>query len=93
MIIGQKVKLVSFNGMTHPDGKIDSSENYCKLVGETGTVQRDPQENSVYASFSKEPRVLVEFDKDIVSTFGLISHNNIKNSLWILVSDLEIIEM
>ncbi|HEY40376.1 MAG TPA: hypothetical protein G4O18_00775 [Dehalococcoidia bacterium] len=93
MISGQEVKLVSFNGITHPDGKIDNCENYWELVGETGIVQQDPQESSVYASFSKEPRVLVKFDKDIASTFGLISHNNIKNSLWILVSDLKIIKV
>jgi hypothetical protein len=93
MMMGRKVILITFNGRTHPDGQVDSCENYWELVGETGTVQQDPQGSSVYASFSKEPRVLVRFDKDIASTYGLIAHNAIENSLWILVSDLEIIEM
>jgi hypothetical protein len=91
--IGQKVKLITFNGRTHPDEKVDSGENYWELVGETGMVQQDPQESSVYASFSQEPRVLVKFNKDIAASYGLIAHNNIDNSLWILVSDLGIIEM
>lgn len=88
---GTKVKLISFNGTTSPQNIQDEAENYWKLIGETGAVMQDPQEKSVFAHFSKKPRVLMQFDKDIASTYGLIAHNNIENSLWILVSDLKII--
>jgi hypothetical protein len=90
MKIGDRVKMKTFNGKVNSDKDIWVKENYWKLVGEIGTVQQDPQENSIYASFSKKHRVLVKFDKDL-QIDDLIAHNNISNSLWILVSDLEII--
>ena len=89
MKIGDKVKLVKFDGTARPKKTLNNSEAYWKLVGETGTIQQDPQENSIFAHFSEKPRVLVKFDKDLVATYGLTAHNTIKNSLWILVSDLE----
>ena len=91
MRIGDKVKLVKFNGKSRPKRALDNSEAYWKLIGETGTIRQDPQEKSIIAHFSEKPRVLVQFDKDLAVTYGLIAHNNIENSLWILVSDLEII--
>ena len=91
MKMGDRVKMVKCNGKPHPDKAEHFSEDYWKLIGETGTVQQDPQEKYIYASFSQEPRVLVKFDKDVQASFGLTAHNNISNSLWILVSDLELI--
>jgi len=89
---GTKTKLMKFNGKQKSNHKINDSENYWKLIGETGVVQQDPREKHIYAHFSKKPRVLVKFDRDLYSTFGFIAHNNIENSLWILVSDLKVIE-
>jgi hypothetical protein len=90
MKVGEKVKLKTFNAKTHSNEIIHHPENYWILVGKTGIIQQDPKEHAIYASFSKEPRVLVKFDEDLIN-YGLISHNNIENSLWILVEDLEIV--
>jgi len=90
MRVGHKVKLITFNGTKRPSEEVHESENYWKLIGKTGTVQQYPNEDSLYASFSREPRILVEFDEDLKSQ-GLVSHNKIKNSLWILVNDLEVV--
>jgi hypothetical protein len=91
MKIGDRVRLIAFNGKLRLK-RVRFSENYWKLIGETGTVQKDPQEKYIYASFSEKPRVLVKFDRDVTTSYGLIAHNNIENSLWILVSDLEILQ-
>jgi hypothetical protein len=90
MKVGQRVKLKTFNGEKHASERVSKQENYWKLVGEIGIIKQDPRESSIYASFSEEPRVLVKFTKDL-NKEGLIAHNNIANSLWILVSDLEIV--
>ena len=87
---GDRVRLIKFENASSDEEDI-SSECYHKLIGEEGTVQQDPHEKSLYASFSEEPRILVKFDKDLESSLGLIAHNNIENSLWMLVSELEII--
>ena len=89
--IGKKVKLITFNGTLISDRDADDSEDYWKLIGETGVIQKDPYEISIFASFSKEPRVLVKFDKKLDS-YGLTAHNNAINAIWILVSDLEDID-
>jgi hypothetical protein len=38
MKAGNKVKLISFNGKERPGRPVYNSENYWKLIGETGTV-------------------------------------------------------
>ena len=91
MKTNDRVKLIAFNGKVRPRKSVVSSENYWKLVGETGTIQQDPKESSIYANFSRKKRVLVKFDKNL-NDFGLIAHNNIENSLWILASDLQVVE-
>jgi hypothetical protein len=88
MNTGDKVKLISFNGTLKVSKKINDSENYWKLIGEIGIIIKDPQQSTLYANFSKKPRVMVRFNKDLTK-LGLISHNNVTNTLWILVSDLE----
>ncbi|MDY6833979.1 MAG: hypothetical protein SVY53_04170 [Chloroflexota bacterium] len=86
---GDRVRMATFNGTKHANGQVINSENYWKLIGCTGTVEQDPNESTIYSSFSKDPRVLVRFDREL-KCYNLIAHNSIKNSLWILVSDLEI---
>ena len=85
-----KVKMVSFNGTSTVERDCDESENYWKLIGATGTVIKEPSEKNIFASFSEEPRVLVQFDIK-VEKLGLNCHNNIPNSLWLLVDDLKAI--
>ena len=91
MKTGDKVKIITYNGTTCWEEAEDYAENYWKLIGRTGIIQQDPHEKTIYAHFSHEPRVLVKFNEDLMASYGLHAHNNIKNSLWILVSDLEII--
>jgi predicted nuclease of restriction endonuclease-like RecB superfamily len=88
---GDRVRLKTFNGTIHPVQHVNDKENYWKLVGECGLVEQDQQQNSIYANFSEQERVLVKFDKDL-KIADLIAHNNITNALWVLVSDLAIIE-
>jgi hypothetical protein len=87
MEAGSKVKLITFNGKSKSK-RVDASQNYWRLIGQEGTILQDPNEKSLFASFSKKPRVLIKFDIDVVA-MGLIAHNPIPNSLWILVTDLE----
>ena len=85
---GYSVKLRSFNGLLKPKKEVESTENYWILIGAHGVIKQSPLEDSLYASFSKSKRVLVKFEEDLCS-MGLEAHNEIENSLWILVSDLE----
>jgi hypothetical protein len=87
--IGQRVKLKSLNSKLPPVRPVNKQDDYSKLIGEMGIFCQDPEQKSIYANFSKKPRVLVKFDTDVTG-YGLTAHNNIKNSLWILVDDLEI---
>lgn len=87
MKIGKKVKLKTFGGTLFPDNDCPAQENYWKLIGYIGRIVKDPQEENLYASFSDKPRLLVRFDED-VNSLELECHNNVKNSLWILESDL-----
>jgi hypothetical protein len=52
---------------------------------------QDPNQEGIYAEFSYEKRVLVQFDKSVKS-LNLECHNNVENSLWINVKDLEILK-
>ena len=90
MKVGDKVKLLTFNGSFSACGSVSKSENYWHLIDKTGEIMQDPNEPSIYAGFSTEKRVLVHFDEDIES-MGLHCHNNFKNALWILESDLLIL--
>ncbi|MHB0914851.1 MAG: hypothetical protein ACYC5A_04150 [Thermoleophilia bacterium] len=85
---GNKVRLRSFNGFETSPDDCEPEENYWKLISETGRIVKDPKESGMYASFSSEKRVCVVFDRNL-SKFGLINHNTVQNSLWILESDLE----
>jgi len=77
--------------MSKPNRKVTDSENYWKLIGETGVIEKSPKENTIFASFAKKPMVLVKFDINVIGC-GLIAHNEIENSLWILASDIEVLK-
>lgn len=85
---GDKVKLKSFNGTNTAPVDCKPEENYWKLISEIGKVVQDPKEKDLYASFSRDKRVCVVFHTNL-SSLGLISHNIVPNSLWILEKDLE----
>jgi hypothetical protein len=87
---GDRVRLKTFNGQKRPNEEVDEKENYWKLIDKLGIIEKDPKERSIFASFSIEPRILVRFENDVKS-LNLECHNAIENSLWILVSDLEVI--
>lgn len=57
-------------------------DNYWRLIGESGTV---------ITAANAGHRVLVRFDTPI-SERGLACHNPVPNSLYILVSDLEVVD-
>ena len=77
MEINSKIKIKSFLGTSHPSKVINEDENYWILIGETGKIIE-----------IEETKYLILFDKNLDS-LGLINHNPVKNSLWILKSDVE----
>ena len=87
MELGNKVVLKTFNLTIKPDEDICDEENYWILIGKVGSIIQSPVEEGLYASFSKDKRLLVRFDDDL-SKLGLSCHNEIENSLWILEEDL-----
>ncbi|MEJ2158037.1 MAG: hypothetical protein P8X96_22125 [Desulfobacteraceae bacterium] len=87
MKIGTSVKLISFNGTIEAESDCLPSENYWKLIGYKGQIVQAPDIKGIYAPFSEEPRLLVQFAEN-VKAFGSECHNKVENSLWILESDL-----
>jgi hypothetical protein len=80
--IGTRVRLKSFLGarQASPDRQDDSQNNYWLLIGQQGlVVKEDPYDPE---------HVLVKFEVDVIS-FGLHCHNEIPNSLWIRLDDLQ----
>lgn len=75
--LNSDVILKTFLGTEYSRKRINQNENYWKLIGQQGQVLE-----------LEEKRVLVKFNCDI-DAFGLENHNPIKNSLWILTSDLD----
>jgi hypothetical protein len=83
-VIGERVKLVSFQGLQQAPENIDTREDYWRLSGASGSVvELGPEEQSAFFY----GRVLVQFDVDVAG-LGLECHNPTPNSLWILKSDL-----
>lgn len=76
------VKMTSFLGTLNPKKNVFERENYWKLIGEQGKV--------IDAVVNHDGRVLVLFDSDL-DEFEVENHNPIKNSLWIRITDLEIV--
>ena len=81
------VVLKSFWGTMAPTGNVRANENYWILVGEKGVVLKSESETTL-PRHERGERVLVLFDVDIRAK-GLECHNEVDNSLWIFVSDLE----
>lgn len=75
----EKVILRRFNGTHRPPPDCKPGEDYWQLIGETGTVIETTNSNN---------RVLVRFDNPIHDR-GLIGHNPVPNSLFILATDLD----
>ena len=87
MNVNSRVILKSFNGTVKPPSDCDPGEGFWKLIGHEGVVIQDPFKCCKDDRYSDERKVLVKFDVSLDS-FGLCSSNHVKNSLWILVSDL-----
>nr|WP_225777271.1 hypothetical protein [Pseudomonas sp. Marseille-Q3773] len=86
---GKKVKLCTFSGTSISDKSVRPTENYWKLIGQTGTVIAQEGQSSL-PKHKLGTRVLVEFSTT-VTELGLSCHNEVPNSLWIFVTDLIII--
>ncbi|AWA30187.1 hypothetical protein HYN48_08880 [Flavobacterium magnum] len=78
-----KVKLMSFLGRQSAEQEIHAENDYWKLIGETGVVLGETR--NAYG------RLLILFDNDL-DRFGVANHNAVRNSLWIVPEDLEIVD-
>jgi hypothetical protein len=79
--LNTRVVLRSFNASPTAPRGCRPDENYWKLIGELGCV--------VETSNARQ-RVLVRFDKS-VADHGLVCHNRMPNSLYILEADLRVV--
>ncbi|MFD0767048.1 hypothetical protein ACFQZI_19480 [Mucilaginibacter lutimaris] len=77
---GIVVRLKSFSGTLIPGKNVEPYNDYWKLIGQKGEIISDETYNG---------RVLILFEKDL-DQFKVANHNPIKNSLWILPTDLDI---
>ena len=80
--LNTRVILRSFNGTSAPPGDCTPGENYWQLIDESGTV---------IEAMNSRNRVLVKFDNPVVAR-GLTCHNPVPDSLYILATDLEVLE-
>ena len=81
MEIGSQVKLNTFNETIVSPDKCEPHENYWALIGSTGIIS---------SPINSRGRVLVTFDVNVIN-LGLDCHNQVSNSLLILLSDLEVL--
>ena len=82
----EKVILKTFLGEVVSPRSVRPADNYWILIGKSGIIA--PEGTGKEAEIQmKLGRALVIFDEDINAT-GLNCHNEIPNSLWILMSDL-----
>jgi hypothetical protein len=85
--IGCKVKLKTFHGLKEPVK--NESDNFWLLVDSLGEIVSETQK--IHPAFpEKGARMLVKFDQNL-EDLSLPCHNSIPNSLWIFVSDLELV--
>jgi hypothetical protein len=80
--LGERVKLVSFDGELTPVSTLRKTDNYSLLIGGSGLVVDTAPPTGISAD-----RVLITFDINL-NILGLENHNETPNSLWILRSDL-----
>ncbi len=87
--VGARVKLTSFHGEIKSSEPVDEEEDFWVLVGQEGEVV--DEQLRVHPAFPyKGERALVKFDRRL-SDLGLVNHNDEANSLWIFISDLEVV--
>jgi len=77
---GKRVVLKSFKGSLVAPQDIKSEENYWLLIGSKAVVE----------VANNSDQVLIKFERDL-SGLGLVNHDELPNSLWILISDLKFI--
>lgn len=75
------VRLKTFKRKLSPNGSVDKLDNYWLLIGSKGVIIDFDGDSE---------KALILFD-DIPDNLGLANHNPIKNSLWINISDLEML--
>jgi hypothetical protein len=84
----RRVLLKTFHGSESLCGEVDSAEYYWLLIGCAGeVVSEERRTHPAYPDMGE--RVQVVFDADI-GALGLHSHNTTNDSLWIFLSDLEV---
>lgn len=79
---GKKVMLKSFHGSMIAPQNVTPSENYWQLIGCKAVVSQ--------LMLNDNNRVLVTFERDLQS-LGLACHNELSNSLWVLLGDLKFV--
>ena len=68
---------------------METAENFWVLVGQEGEVVSE--QLKIHPAFQdKGERALIKFDQSL-SDLYLANHNDEANSLWVFISDLEII--
>jgi hypothetical protein len=77
---GKRVVLKSFKGSLIAPQDVKPEENYWQLIGSKAVVE----------VANDTDRVLLKFERDL-SNLGLANHNEVPNTLWILISDLKFI--
>lgn len=82
----KQVTLSTFLNTSAAKNLILPSENYWRLIGRRGTVVAQERDYDL-PRHALGRRVLVQFS-ECMSEQGLTCHNEIPNSLWILISDL-----
>jgi len=85
--LGVRVKLNSFHGEKISPEPVGQDTDFCKLIGLEGVVVSKIL-RSHPAFRGKGERALVKFDQNL-DELGLVSHNEVSNSLWVFVTDLD----
>lgn len=88
-LLNDCVKVESYYGTTSSPNEVSIKQDYWKLINHIGKVIR--KRKITHQALSKnELQLLVQFD-DEIDAYSLSSHNEEKNSFWILHSDLELV--
>ena len=77
---GKRVVLKSFKGSLIAPQDVNPEENYWQLIGSKAVIE----------VANNTDQVLLKFERDL-SSLGLANHNEVPNTLWILISDLKFI--
>jgi len=85
--LGVRVKLNLFHGEKVSPEPVGQDTDFWKLIGLEGVIISKSLKSHP-AFRDKGKRALVRFDQNI-DELGLVSHNEVSNSLWIFVTDLE----